>query len=269
MNDKLLISFILFLNIIYNMKTEGIEFKITIVDEKLREAGYITPVVSENGYLYIITGEKEDIEDIEKYQPGLRLYYRTILKFDINTGILNKSYSFNVSIPFIYVDSIMIGNNSEYLLSSTIYSLEVLDNEFYHEYKYEAYGYRRFLKQDGDSFYYGLISKNFQNNMQIIKIKMMYNDYNNFKTFKIIDSSNITMIMNKQEMISCDSTEDNENILCIFISEDLYFGISVYDKNFELLLNEKKESWNGSILYYFMKIVYFKDNSKFILINNK
>ena len=266
MKNKLFIFFILFLSNIYNSTTEGTEFKITIVNKDLREAGYITPVVSEDGYLYIITGEKENIET---YQPGLRLYNRTILKFNISSRILTNVYSFNASIPFIYADSIMIGKNSEYLLASTLYSLEVLDKGIYYESKYEVYGYRRFLKQEGDSFYYGLISKNAQNNMQIIKMKIVYDDYNNFKNFQTIMISNNINIMNRQEMISCDSTEDNENILCIYISEDLDFEISVYNKDFRLLLNEKKESWKGLILDYFMKVVYFKDNSKFIIINSK
>ena len=237
MKSKLLIFFILFLSNIYNSKAKGNEYKITIVNEDLREAGYITPVASKDGFLYIITGEKENIET---YQPGLRLYNRTILKFNISSGILTNIYSFNTSIPFIYADSIMIGKNSEYLLASTLYSLEVLDNGIYYENKYEVYGYRRFLKQERDSFYYGLINKNAQNNMQIIKMKIVYDDYNNFKTFQTTMFSNDINIINRQEMISCDSTEDNENILCIYISEDLDFEISVYNKDFNLLFNEKK-----------------------------
>jgi len=265
--DKAL--FILFFFIIIRViKSQELQYKITILDENLKEAAYITPVISESGFLYIITGEKEEEE---KYQPGVKTYNRTILKFDINSGDLIERCSINnIPYPFLYGESIMIGNKSEYLLTSTLYSIEVWERIINYAYsEYQIYSHRRFIKQDGDSFYYGFITNNTKNYMQIIRMKLTYNNSDYFNGIKIMDISNYVKVMQYEEMISCDLTEDKENILCVYISEDLFFYISAYNKQLKLLLNEKKESWNGQILNYFMKIVYFKDNSKFIIINSQ
>ena len=265
MASKLFLLF--FLSIIDIITSEELQYKLTIVDEKLKEAAYITPVISEKGFLYILTGDKEEEE---KYQPKAKTYNRIILKFDINSGALVYRYSFNnLSYPFLYGESIMVGNNSEYLLTSTKYSIEVWENTNYQQSEYEVFGPRRFIKQDGDSFYYGFIRKNLQDLMQIIRMQLTYDDSNKFKGIQIMDISNDVKVLAYEEMISCDFTEDKENIVCIYISEDLFFYISVFKKNFGLLLNVKKESVNGKNLKYFMKIVYFKDNSRFIIINSQ
>ena len=265
MENKLFILF--FFSIIDIIKSQELQYKITILDEKLKEAAYITPVISENGFLYIITGEKEEEE---KYRPGEKTYNRTILKFDITSGDLIDQCSINnISHPFLYGESIMIGNKSEYLLTSTLNSIEVWERTInYRHSEYGVYSRRRFIKQDGDSFYYGFITNHTNNYMQILRMKLTYNDSDYFKGIQIMDISNYVKVMAYEEMISCDLTEDKENIICIYISEDLFFYISVYNKKLTLLLNDKKESWNGQIMNYFMKIVYFKDNSKFIIINS-
>ena len=260
-------SFIyLFICIIIDI-IESIDYNFVITDERLKSSSYIIPVISEKGFLYIVSG---DTEGEDKYRTGQKTYNRVILKFDINSGDLIHTYFFwNISKPFLYGESIMIGNNSEYLLTSTLDSIEIWENFFYAESEYKVFSPRRFIKQIGDSFFYGFVRKNIENYMQILRMQLLYDDSKYFKGIEIKDISNNINVMKFEDMVSCDLTEDKENILCVYISEDLFFYISVIDKKFNFLLNEKKESWNENILNYFMKIVYFKDNSKFIIINSQ
>lgn len=64
--------------------------------------------------------------------------------------------------------------------------------------------------------------------------------YNNAQFYKIIKTSEPLSIISYQEMISCDFTNDNQYILCAYISQDKSFTISVHNKYLELIQVEKK-----------------------------
>ena len=93
--------------------------------------------------------------------------------------------------------------------------------------------------------------------------------YNNAQFYKIIKTSEPLSIISYQEMISCDFTNDNQYILCAYISQDKSFTISVHNKYLELIQVEKKEVCQNFDTSYFIKIIYFKDNSKFITMNSE
>ena len=66
-------------------------------------------------------------------------------------------------------------------------------------------------------------------------------------------------------MLSCDLTNDNNYIICVYYSENYNISISVFDQDLKLLLTQKLgESFNSNM---FMKIAYFKENSNFIVMN--
>ena len=72
-------------------------------------------------------------------------------------------------------------------------------------------------------------------------------------------------------MISCDYTRNNNYFLCAYYSHDLEVSVSVFRANDLVLMREKKYEPAG---YFdgsdnFIKIIYFKDNSNFILVNSQ
>ena len=73
-------------------------------------------------------------------------------------------------------------------------------------------------------------------------------------------------------MISCDSTNDNNYILCAYYSRepDLpLVSVSAYNSNLDSLLTHNFEQVGYFEADNFIKIVYFKDNSNFILMNSQ
>ena len=156
----------------------------------------------------------------EKQQKQKRDQIKIIIGYFLKNNLI-----FGIKIILImilslsyYIISIMIGNKSEYLLTSTLYSIEVWERIIpYSHSQYEVYSHRKFLKQDGDSFYYGFITNHTKNYMQILRMKLEYDDSGYFEGIKIMDISNYVKVMAYEEMISCDLTEDKENILCIYI----------------------------------------------------
>ena len=114
---------------------------------------YIRPAISENGYLYIMTGEDEDIAGYTRN--------RYIVKFDINSGNFIEQISYKSQYGFWRGEFIFAGSNSEYLIITTFNAGEDKGHsfEFFNikksitkEIEYKVYGYRRVLKKIG--YYY-------------------------------------------------------------------------------------------------------------------
>ena len=263
MDYKLRIIFLfLFINYSYNLEKEPIQYRINIIDNTM-VSKHILPVNNEeDGYLYIITGE--NLEDASEPKDS---YKRHILKFDMNSGGLVGKYFFNSLYQFKNPESIIAGYFSEYLLTTTEYSIDISNSTYFEEELYSMTSVRRTLKRDGTEYYYAYTSD--VDKMIIKKLELVIqNNNNNVPFYNIIATSDPLSIISYQGMISCDFTLDNNYILCAYITQDKNFAISVYNKYLELIQTEKKEVCLNFDANYFIKIIYFKENNKFITMNS-
>ena len=263
MDYKLRIIFLfLFINYSYNLEKEPIQYRINIIDNTM-VSKHILPVNNEeDGYLYIITGE--NLEDASEPKDS---YKRHILKFDMNSGGLVGKYFFNSLYQFKNPESTIAGYFSEYLLTTTEYSIDISNSTYFEEELYSMTSVRRTLKRDGTEYYYAYTSD--VDKMIIKKLELVIqNNNNNVPFYNIIATSDPLSIISYQGMISCDFTLDNNYILCAYITQDKNFAISVYNKYLELIQTEKKEVCLNFDANYFIKIIYFKENNKFITMNS-
>ena len=266
------ISFELFLILIYivtDLEIKEIEYKLNIIDSEMSSSYFGLALVDKNNY-YIITGENS----INSQNIIEKSFRRVILKFDINSNILINKYCFNSSHPFELSNSIFSGENSELLLTITKKSIEIynwnklVESENENEnilgkqnlIKIDSYYYNSYLQErieDNKTNIYFTIQK-----MEIIDAKS--------PLYQIISKSSPIKIASYLSMISCDISKDKKNIICIYYSKDNYFTILVYDINFNIILSETVELLNNKNNNdIFMKIVYFKDDNKFIIINSQ
>ena len=264
MNYKLgIIIVFIFINYSYNLEKEQIEYKINIIDNDMN-SNYILPLSNEeDDYFYIITGE------IKNNSQTQNIFKRYILKYDINSGALLDNYSFNSKYPFENPESIIAGYFSEYILTTTPNSIDIYNGSLLEEESFNTYNIRRELKKIGTEYYYAYIDNENKKNMIIIKMELVQNRKNNVPFYNIIKTSNPLTIINYQDMISCDFTYDKKYILYIYISEDKNFTISVHNKYLELVQIETKEKCSNFETSYFIKIIYFKENSNFITMNSE
>ena len=263
MDYKLRIIFLfLFINYSYNLEKEPIQYKINIIDNEMLSKHIIPVNNEEDGYLYIITGE--NLEDSSEPKDS---YKRYILKFDMNSGGLVGENFFNSLYPFKNPESTKAGYFSEYLLTTTEYSIDIFNSTYFKEEFYNMTSARRTLKNVDTEYYYAYTSD--ENKMIIKKLELVIqNSYNNVPFYNIIATSDPVSIISHQGMISCDFTLDNKYILCAYITQDKNFAISVHNKNLELIQTEKKEVCQNFDTNYFIKIIYFKENNKFITMNS-
>ena len=264
MDYKIRIIFLfLFINNSYNLEKESIQYKINIIDNEMLSK-HILPVNNEeDGFLYIIAGE--NLEDESEQKKSFKRY---ILKYDINSGSLVDKYFFNSSFPFKSPESTIAGHFSEYLLTTTDNSIAINNVTYLEEELYKIDSARRILKNIEKEYYYAYT--NGENKMILTKMELVIqNRYKNFPFYNVIETSEPVSIISFQEMISCDFTLDNKFILCVYISQDKSFSVSVHNKHLELIQIEKKEVCQNYDTSYFIKIIYFKDNNKFITMNSE
>ena len=245
------------------------EYKINIIDNEMRSSYFGLALVDKNSY-YIITGENSN-NDCNTIGKSFR---RVVLKFDIKSNILIDKYCFNSSYSFELPNSILSGENSELLLTMSKKSIEIYnwnkliesENENvnisgkHNLIKIDSYYYNSFLQEkfeDSKTNIYFTIQK-----IQLIDAKS--------PSYQIISKSTPIKVASYLSMISCDISKDKKNIICIYYSKDDYFTIIVYDLNFNIILSEIGELLNNENNNdLFMKIVYFKDDNKFIIINSQ
>ena len=126
MNLKFLFLFIFAFatkEIINSSKAEN-KFSLTLVDTNIYNAEYIRPTISEDGYLYIVTGENDPNDN----DPN-----RYIIKYDINSASYVKTITFKSDINYMRGEPYIIGANSQYLFSK-YFKLEFYSykkNEYY------------------------------------------------------------------------------------------------------------------------------------------
>ena len=104
---KAIILFASFL--LKNIFTDNL-FYLHPVYESGEPTNYIRPVISENGDLYIITGENEPEDSIRK---------RYIVKYNIDSGNFIEQISYKSNYGFWRGNAIVVGDNSEYLIITT------------------------------------------------------------------------------------------------------------------------------------------------------
>ena len=261
MEYKLRIIFLLlFIKYSYNLKKEPIHYTIKIIDNEMKSNHILAVNNEEEGYLYIITGEEGE---------NLNLFKRYILKYDVNSGEFHK-YFFNSIYPFKNPESTIAGYFSEFLLTTTEKAIAIYNGTYIEEELFNIFSSRRTLKNIGTEYYYAYTNNDNKNSLIITKMELVIQTrYNNAQFYKIIKTSEPLSIISYQEMISCDFTNDNQYILCAYISQDKSFTISVHNKYLELIQVEKKEVCQNFETSYFIKIIYFKDNSKFITMNSE
>ena len=99
--------FILFVFFLTNNILAFNEFSFhSVYEGKDNHGTYIRPAISENGYLYIMTGEDDPKENRNRY----------IVKFDINSGTFIEQINYKSDYGFWRGDFIFAGENSEYLI---------------------------------------------------------------------------------------------------------------------------------------------------------
>ena len=267
MNLKYLFLFIFAFatkEIINSSKTEN-KFSLTLVDTNIYNAEYIRPTISEDGYLYIVTGENDPNDN----DPN-----RYIIKYDINSASYIKTITFKSDINYMRGEPYIIGANSQYLLITSfsddpynIGTYEIINLR--DKTKRRAvqddtiHGYRRVVKKDGSDIYLANILN--WNSIHIKKMSIISetNGLPNFGNIKENSDIGIT----SQAMISCDFTKYKGNIICAYFSENLKASITSYDSNLNVKYSKEFEETDNFDDDHFIKIVYLKDDSDFIMMN--
>ena len=262
-NAVFILLFFLQLIDIYNSINQ---FKLRLVDENMKIGTYIRPILSENNYLYIVTGE--DVETNSKFK-------RYIIKYNTKTASYVETITYQSDYDFSRGEPYILGNNYEYLFittfcdwdgsksSSEMFNVNIKSKNQNSD--PSIHGYRRVFKKDGNYAYIGNLG--FDNGVNILIKKMIINYSGNFPSFSQIEYNNEVKIK-YQAMISCDLTKNRDNILCTYYSEELKVGLAVYSNSLGLLLNQKYEEVEFSD-NNFIKILYLKDNSNFVLMNSQ
>lgn len=170
-----------------------------------------------------------------------------------------------------------IGENSRYIYISSIISepndaaYEIVDivQETKTGNLCTMNGFRRQIIKDG-SFYYQMYMIGESNEYLNID-KMIIDKYiNNFPHLQIVNNEHSIKVSGAGGMISCDMTGDKNYTLCAYFTSELDVCISIFDKNL-FVINTK---CFGKIQEYvsgdnFIKIVYFKDNYDFVLMDSQ
>lgn len=263
-NKSLIIILFLLLNNVYNSLDVENTYSITLIDNDIFSSNYIIPVFNENdNFLYIVTGENFDDENPKNSDA----FVWNILKFSVNSGILLENYNILSDYPFDNPEVISVGDNLNYFLSTTTNSLSLFNNNKLKELYYQFYSSKRFLKKIGSYYYHAYIDYKNKNELIIGKMTLINNNDN--ASIEIVKISEPIKALIFQNMVSCDFSKDNKFILCAYFGEDKYIKISIYNINLELIQTEQKENIENINDEYFIKIVWFKDNYKFIIINSK
>ena len=268
MDNKILIIFLFFIFVskkVIISEFVNYKFNFTLVDETMKPGTFISPTISEDGYLYIVTGHDEDIKNNQSR--------RYIIKYDLETLSLVEQYYYNLSYGFHAGEAYAFNDRSQYIFSSSFsdannshnyevrnlktYGINFQDNSIY--------GMRRFFKK-ADSFYYFF---HFDENNYLYMKKMVIAYYvNNIPYFDII-KENRKMELTYTSMISCDLTKDNNYILCSLFRENERAWLIALDKDFEIIYDYvDEERLQTRFKDGFIKIIYLKENSVFVMMNS-
>lgn len=175
MDKKSILIIFLFccLKSIYSVKSNQIDYKLNIIDDNLASSKFIIPIINNaQNILYILTGENNDIDNYQLRSTGFKKY---ILEFSLNSGVLLNKYFYYNSYPFQYTEAIFGGNNLQYLLYTTYYSIEYFDKNSNQAISNTFYGQRRTFKKADEYYYYADLELENKNNLIIKQYKMTDN----------------------------------------------------------------------------------------------
>ena len=260
-----LLLFFFFLNEVNNSDLTENYFSFKLVDENMKLAYSIIPTISEDGYLYIVTGS---------FNLESNLSQRYIITYDINSATLIKEYRYNTSFAFGHGEAYAFIGKSQYLFINTNSRFGVRDIIGGEEKIWEdssICGTERFFKKVGYFYYFAhLDCHNNENNYLFIK-KMEIDYYkDNIPHFEITKANNELKVAKNLD-ISCDLTKDNNYIICAYYTENYNtynISISAFNKELELLLTETLGETTSKRNNY-ITIYCFKENSNFIMMNSQ
>ena len=241
--------FILFLiKICYNEKNN---FLIKIINEK-DLTDFINPLNQDEDNIYISIGS--NLKD--------KLSQRTIFEFN-STGALVKNFSFTSTSDYINTEVGFINDIKDYIViisSSSIELIDIEDNKIITTKAIDnTLGYRTPIKQlDGNNYLFAYKQKN--GNVVLNKL-LFEND-----EIKEVNTKKIDNISTNKSIISCDTTYDNQYILCVYFNEKNQLEIASFSSDLQII--KKKIDESNILDTYFIKIVYFKDQNKFVVFNS-
>lgn len=229
----------------------------------LNNSNFIVPAIDEENNLYIITGECNN-------GTSTYSYYRNLLKFN-SSGILieNKNFSFDQEFKNPEIDYFE-NEYGQFLLISTSLSIElynISNNLIIKSIHQNSYGYKFSLKKlFNNNYFYSYIEINNNNNYYLGFINISLNLES--KEFFSLSHHQRNQINSNSSIISCDTTYDEyKNIICVYINYNNSLVISSYNSNnFKSNINKALE--NNDKYNYFYKVIYFKDSTKFIVMNS-
>ena len=275
---EIFLIFFILLEQINSFPTPQNVFSIRLIGEDTltRNAYYVSPAIDNNGDIYIITGENGNFPQ----------YTRHISKFDINLMDVTNDYYYFCQCNFDFGEAYVIGDNPKYFFLTTYIAnedygtsdfLELTGTYLAEGQNNDIEGYKRFFKKVGNYYYLARITGGRSGPIRFVVKRMELDLINNpgtsrhYPFINIITNNYDQIHLEYQAMFSCDLTNypnyNNNFILCTYFSLNKKAELSIFDNNLNLKnkieLDDTPEEWpdNGG----FIKILYFKDNSKFIL----
>ena len=240
-------------------------FDFILINDTMNTGTYISPTISEDGYLYIVTGHDEDFDNDQSER-----YY---VIYDIKTSSLIEKRLYYTSQGFSNGEAYAFIDKYQYFFIST-YSkatgVSTYEAKKIRENKKEwidnsIYGYRRSFKKADSVFYFMHPDRDLYLNVKKMTITYYIDNIPYFETIK----TNKDIKLKSNEMISCDLTKDYNYILCAYFSEEQKASVSVFERDLTLKLTEsfgKNDNYDEN---NFIKILYFKYNSVFVMMNSQ
>lgn len=230
---------------------------------------------SENNNLLIEIINKEDLTDFinplnQEDEDNIYISFgsslkdelsqRTIFKFD-STGKKVKEFSFSSTSDNINTEVAYINDIKEYIVivsSSLIEIYDIEDGEIITTKTIDnTLGYRTPIKKLDDNYYLFAYK---QNNGNVVLNKLLFEN----NKIKEVNTKIINNSSTNKSIVSCDTTNDNQYILCVYFNEKNQLEIASFSSDLQII--NKKIDESNILDTYFIKIIYFKDENKFIVL---
>ena len=228
--------------IIFFLISQFYSFKLT---EIINETDILVPLVNEyDDRLYLISSNEKRNVIWNTYSSK---------NFKINEfPALNKPSS---------IDAVFGGEDSEYLLVFYGNVLNVYkDNQLLNSTFNDTYDILPgTFKKMGSSYFY--VSSNYEIN----KLELNFDNIKESEKKSIFFPESIKQI----NSLSCDYSRDEKFYICSYFYDTKNFGVSVFSSELKLLNNYKYATKVLNSTDYFNKLVYLKDQNKFVSMNSE
>ena len=166
---------------------------------------------------------------------------------------------------YLFITTFYEDSNGNYYGSNEFFGLK--DEKTVQKIDYSLHGYRRDFKKVGNNYYIIHLYEDNGWKLLIKKRNIVYK--NNFPELNEVNN-NKEQEIRYQAMISCALTNDNNYILCAYYSGEIYISITLYSTyNFALITTKKFEGPGYFNADNFIKIIYLKGDSNFIMMNSQ